>query len=343
MGRKSNKPGAIPRLRERKRGKVVYYFYDHGGSPRRETALGKSYPEAIRKWAELEADVSAVSAIVTFRDAAIRYRQLVIPRKGLGTQKSNNRELDSLLKFFGDPPIPLAQLRPLHVRQYMDWRTQHGTTAMVSANREKSLLSHIWNKCREWGLTDAENPCRGVSGFREDGRDAYIEDDVFRQVWNVADAPTRDALDLAYLTGQRPADTLTFDSRDVRDGFLQVAQRKVKAKLRITVEGELAAVLERIAQRKRGYVLHHTNLVVDERGQPMTKDQLRYRFDKARRLAGVVKMDFQFRDLRAKAGTDKADSSGDIRQAQQQLGHASVTMTEHYVRQRKGSKVTPTR
>jgi integrase len=48
-------------------------------------------------------------------------------------------------------------------------------------------------------------------------------------------------------------------------------------------------------------------------------------------------------DLRAKAGTDKADSSADIREAQKQLGHTTVTMTEHYTRNRRGAKVTPTR
>lgn len=37
-----------------------------------------------------------------------------------------------------------------------------------------------------------------------------------------------------------------------------------------------------------------------------------------------------------------AASAGDIRQAQLQLGRATVTMTEHYVRNRKGAKVTPT-
>ena len=74
----------------------------------------------------------------------------------------------------------------------------------------------------------------------------------------------------------------------------------------------------------------------------MRRDQLRYRFDKARRLAGVPKSAFQFRDIRAKAGTDKADAAGDIRQAQAQLGHASVVMTEHYIRQRMGDKATPT-
>ncbi len=53
-------------------------------------------------------------------------------------------------------------------------------------------------------------------------------------------------------------------------------------------------------------------------------------------------MAFQFRDLRAKAATDKAEAQ-DMRQAQRQLGHASVVMTEAYVRARRGDKVTPTR
>ncbi|WP_448123369.1 tyrosine-type recombinase/integrase [Stenotrophomonas riyadhensis] len=63
---------------------------------------------------------------------------------------------------------------------------------------------------------------------------------------------------------------------------------------------------------------------------------LRYRFDKARETAGTAKGEFQFRDLRAKAGTDKADSAKDIREAQAQLGHSSVTTTEIYVRKKRG-------
>lgn len=57
--------------------------------------------------------------------------------------------------------------------------------------------------------------------------------------------------------------------------------------------------------------------------------------DLAGRIGG-----FQFRDLRAKAGTEKADSDG-IVEARRQLGHSSVKMTEHYVRL--GQVVTPTK
>ncbi|MGH8531652.1 MAG: tyrosine-type recombinase/integrase [Gammaproteobacteria bacterium] len=62
-------------------------------------------------------------------------------------------------------------------------------------------------------------------------------------------------------------------------------------------------------------------------------------WDKARAKAGVK---FQFRDLRAKAGTDKAESQ-DIHAAQKQLGHKTIVMTEHYVRERLGDKVDPTK
>ena len=51
----------------------------------------------------------------------------------------------------------------------------------------------------------------------------------------------------------------------------------------------------------------------------MSVAMLRGPFDLARETAGVAKAEFQMRDLRAKAGTDKAESSGDIVQAADQL------------------------
>ncbi|KWI30514.1 integrase [Burkholderia ubonensis] len=94
--------------------------------------------------------------------------------------------------------------------------------------------------------------------------------------------------------------------------------------------------MERIRVRKKGYKVVSTALVVNETGGRLMADALRFRFDRARELAGVPKDSFQFRDLRAKAGTDKTESEGDIRAAQRQLGHKSIAMTEHYVRERKG-------
>jgi len=360
MGRKPYKNLNLPprmRARKQKSGRTFYYYDAGGGPPRKEIPLGPDLVEAVRKWSELErANTPASAPVPTFRYAAERYVRDVLPTKAPRTQIDNMKELEFIYEFFDNPPAPLDQIRPLHIKQYMAWRADKARAWYVAqgrpvppnpghvrANREIALFSHIFNYARENGITDAPNPCAGVKKNRETGRDVYVEDDRFTAVYEKADQPTRDAMDLAYLSGQRPADTLKFDERDVRDGVLHVDQGKTGKKLRLQVVGELATVIERIRARKAGYKVSSTALVVNEEGQRLTYDALRQRFHKAREAAGITPQEFQFRDLRAKAGTDKADSAGDIRQAQMQLGHKSIQMTEHYVRGRRGDKVNPTR
>ena len=54
-----------------------------------------------------------------------------------------------------------------------------GKIVKVRANREKTLLSHIFNKAREWGYTALQNPCQGVKGFKGTGRSSNITDAEF--------------------------------------------------------------------------------------------------------------------------------------------------------------------
>lgn len=334
------------RARE-KSGGNKWYYYDAGGKPRREIPLGNDYSSAVRKWAELEADKTDIPGkLITFKDVSDRYLREIIPAKAARTQRDNLTELDWLLHFFNNPPAALESIKPEHIRLYLDWR---GQTAKIRANREKALFSHIWNMARAWGITAMANPCAGIKGHTETGRDIYIEDNVLEAVWNAADVPLRDALDLAYLTGQRPADVLGMRATDIRDGILLVQQNKTNKKIRIEIIGELASLIQRIDERKKGYKIHTLALICTETGRPLSREALRSRFEKARASAARANptlqepiQAFQFRDLRAKAGTDKADSEG-MREAQMQLGHTSMKMTEHYVRGRRGEKVSPTK
>jgi len=327
----------------------VYYYYDTATRPRREIPLGHDYALAVKKWAELEIDARPQhSAILTFRYVAERYMREVLPTKAPRTQRDNLHEIEWLYKFFDNPPAPIEKITPLHIRQYLDWRKQ----SPVRANREKALFSHVYNKAREWGYTTTSNPCQGVKGFREVARDVYVEDWIYTAVWEAADWPTRDAMDLAYLTGQRPADVLRIKIGDVREGFLMITQGKTGKKLRIAIEGELATLIERI--KVRTYKVTSLALIRNETGQALSYFALDNRFEAARNKvvseltnkkrandAQLVSV-FQFRDLRAKAGTDQADAT-DIRTAQQQLGHKNIKTTETYVRARKGEKVKPTK
>ncbi|RZZ81077.1 tyrosine-type recombinase/integrase [Pseudoxanthomonas winnipegensis] len=341
MGRKPSKPGAIPHFRARLRGKKIYYFYDHGGTPRREEPLGSDYGLAIQKWAVLQRDArSPASAQIMFSWVCDQYMSSVAPTKAARTFEDNRKEVLKLKEYFNDPPAPLDAIQPVNVRGYLTWRTAGGK-AFVRANREKALLSHIWNFARDRGYTALPNPCAGIKGFRETGRDAYIEDSQYEAIWAAADDCLRDAMDLAYLTGQRPADVLGVSETDIRDGAIHFMQRKTGNKLRVELSGSLEALLERIRARKKAFTVYSTRLIVNEKGRTVGVNAMSRRWAKACALAKVEGI--QFRDLRAKAGTDKTESAGDIRKAQEQLGHSSVVMTETYVRKRRGSKVTPTR
>lgn len=143
-----------------------------------------------------------------------------------------------------------------------------------------------------------------------------------------------DAMDLALLTGQRPADVLKLQRTDIRDGALWIVQNKTGARLGIEITGELMAAIVRVNERPRRAISAY--LIQDENGQPLTQFALRSRFDRARTLA---KVNFQFRDIRAKAATD----TGDLAHSQSLLGHKTRDMTEHYVKAHSGARVRPLR
>ena len=341
MGRKPSRNLNLPSgMRARHRGDKIYYFLDTGARPRKEIPLGRDYAAAVKKWSELTV-TSDMPSVVTFRTAAVKYQREVMQSKALATRKDNLRELANLYKFFDDPPIALGDIEPIHIRQYLDWRK----SAPVRANREKALFSHIYNFAREKGMTANANPCQGVKGNKEKGRDIYIDDAVFQAVWDAAEAPLQDAMDIAYLTGQRPADVRKMTREDMKSGAVAVQQNKTGVKLRVSVEGQLAAVIERINQRK----VIGLSLIGMGNGQQMTKSMMRGAFDRARikaaknhpELAAEIQA-FQFRDLRAKAGTDTEEIRG-MAAAKDQLGHTTEMMTSHYVRHRRGKLVKPTK
>lgn len=58
----------------------------------------------------------------------------------------------------------------------------------------------------------------------------YVEDEVFQAVYQHADAALRDAMDLAYLTGQRVGDAWAMDVRHITARGLVIQQAKTDNK-----------------------------------------------------------------------------------------------------------------
>lgn len=338
-------PRMLRRSRKLKSGKVwEAYYYDgrDADGKRVEIPLGGDLNEAKRKWAELECKVApAETGLMRF--IFDRYERDIVPTKALATRRDNALSLRKLRAVFDQAPIDA--ISPQFIAQYRDKRSQ---AAPVRANREITLFSHVWNLAREWGYTAKENPVKGVRKNKEKPRDYYADDQVWSAVYKVACQELRDAMDLNYLTGQRPADVLKMRFTDIRDGALEVAQNKTGKKLRILlVDGgvptELGRTIERIKQRERK--IASLFLIATPGGVPVTKSMLRVRFDNARLAAEKAAQDqpaliekikaFQFRDIRPKAASET-----DLTHASKLLGHTDKQITKT-VYQRVGEVVKP--
>jgi integrase len=328
-------------------GKVWESFYYNGrdeNGKRIEIPLGNDLNEAKRKWAELECRPASTET-GAMRFIFDRYEREIIPTKAPRTQQDNHKEMLQLRGVFDNAPIDA--ITPQHIAQYRDAR---GKKAAVRANRELALFSHVWNMAREWGYTAKENPCRGVRKNKEAPRDFYADDAVWAVVYAQAPDELKDAMDLAYLTGQRPADVLKMMETNVRDGALEVMQNKTGKRLRILLDREdgvrtqLGQVIDRIRARPRK--VRSFFLIATVSGMPMSKNMLRNRFEAARdaaasgcaeELAARVRQ-FQFRDIRPKAASEMNDTLA----ASKLLGHSEQEITKKvYIRV--GETVKPTR
>ena len=329
---------------------VGYYYNTRDANGKRiEIALGSDLNEAKRKWADLECRPAPTeTGLMAY--VFERYEREIVPLRAPATQRDYIANLKQLAKVFGTAPVDA--ITPQHVAQYRDRRG-----AKVRANRELALLSHVFNLAREWGYTAKDNPVRGVRKNKEAPRDFYVDEPVWSAVYACAPVELQDAMDLNYLSGQRPADVLKMSVTDIKDGALEVRQGKTKKRLRITLDlpdgtrTELGQLLDRIRARQRK--VSSLFLVATPAGVPLNRWTLRIRFDTARKAAAEAAerdgtpegaalaeriRSFQFRDIRPRAASD----IGDLAAASKLLGHTEQQITRKvYIRV--GETVKPTK
>ena len=327
-------PGMVRRKRPRKNGTVWvgYYYRDANG---KELSLGSDFDKARLKWAELEAKAKPADLKI-MKGIFDRYARDIIPKKAPRTQKDNRAELKYLRDAFDDAPIDA--ITPSMVAQYRDART-----AKTRANREIALLSHVFNMAREWGFTNRENPCAGVRKNKEKVRDYYANDMVWAAVYGQAPQELRDAMDLAYLTGQRPADVIAMTSGDIEGDYLTVQQGKTGKRLRIQMQADgvknsLGLLIAEIMERNKQQSSQH--FILSKSGMRVSQQMLRNRWDDAREAARTLAVregrtddaekirQFQFKDIRPKAASEITD----IADASLLLGHSEQEITKRVYR-----------
>lgn len=190
---------------------------------------------------------------------------------------------------------------------------------------------------------------------KEKVRDYCAADDVWGAVYKQACQELKDAMDLAYLTGQRPADSIKPPTGDLAGEFMLVNQGKTSKKLRIRLRnGEqltgLGGFIEGLLERRKEAGIRTSVLITNSTGLRMSYAMLRNRSDEARSdaakaaeksgdpaLADRIRQ-FQFRDIQPKA----ASEIDDISDASKLLGHSKEQITKTVYR-RVGEVVNPTK
>ncbi|BCT69255.1 tyrosine-type recombinase/integrase [Nitrosospira sp. NRS527] len=250
-----------------------------------------------------------------------------IPR----TYQDNLTEAKTLLAVFGG--MRPCDVRPMHVAQYLDVR---GKKAPVRANREKSLLSHIFSMAMRWGVVDS-NPCRGVARNTEKGRDRYLIDAEFMAVKHIAGDFIATVMDFAYLTALRKGDIFALRLEQITAEGIYIKQGKTGMKQIFEWIPTLREVIARpraLPRPIRGLYLFCTR-----RGQPYTDAGFKAMWNRVQvKWAESGGERFTFHDIRAKALTDAKRHGLD---AQALAGHTSSATTDHYIKMKKFRKVTP--
>lgn len=303
----------------------TYYIRSTVDGKRKKINLGHDYDIALEKYEEIVNTGSLIPK--KLEQVWDHYRKTDFLDRPISTQKDYERCWNMIKNVLG--PVPMISIKPMHIKQYITART-----GKVRANREKAIISILFNHSREHGFFDGANPCAGIKGNKEYGRDKYIEKWEFEEIYNCGDAELQDAMDLMLYTGQRVSDVLKMKRSDIKDDVLSIKTGKTQARIGIIIEGEFKQTIDRLLNKQSKITSLY--LVSNDKGQKVALSTLEDKFGKARKLAGYKPFEIQMRDIRAKNASDDTLEQANIR-----LTHTTTNMTDKYRRKRKGAVVRP--
>lgn len=325
MGRKRATAKHLPPRVYQKHG--AYFFVT---AEKKWLRLGATEAEMYRALAELLDAVPDATLNAVFD----RYEREVIPTKAPRTQQDNRTELANLRQAFGH--MRPETVKPRHIYAYLDAR---GRTAKVRANRERSLLSHVYKYAIRWGIVE-ENPCAGLMAHKETPRRRYVTDAEFQAVYDLAPPIIQSAMEIAIITGLRQGDILNLQRHQLQDDGIHVTPAKTKERTGRKQIFEWTPALRAAVQQAldRPRRLATTWVMANRNGQRYTRNGFKAMFGKLMDKAireGVLTERFTFHDLRAKAGSEATDGM-------RLLGHQSPATTRR-IYERKPDKVKPIR
>jgi integrase len=289
--------------------------------------LGKTYSEALRKYAELlDGEINSD----TMMDLFSRYQHEVTVQKSDATQKNERNQFIRLIAYFGE-------MKPSHIEQsdiyeYLDIRRK----APVAANREIALLSNVFTKMKRWGIK-IENPCLGIEKHKEKPRDRYVHDEELALFYEKYCSPMLQAyIKVKYITGQRQRDVLDIRLSDITDNGIFFTNGKTKKRFLMEFSTELQEAIDQAKSIKRKVGTMY--LFATRTGSPYTSDGFRSIWQRRmNKFVAAGNQRFTEHDIRAKTASDT-----DAAHANEIMRHNSIAFTERVYR-RKLATVRPLR
>ena len=240
----------------------------------------------------------------------------------------------------------LVDINAQHISAFLTSIVDSGGKTTIVAMRTR--LMDLFRVAEATGLIEAgRNPVTPTEARKSKVKRERMSLEQFLAIRDHVDTPaaTRNAMNLALVTGQRREEISAARFSDVRDGYLHVVQGKSQGetKLQLDVSIRLAAVnlsIEDVVKQCRDrvvshYIVHRTeNFSRYKAGDPISPDSITANCTKARDIAGVVasKPDHTpptFHEIRSLSQRLYRKEYG-AEFAQALLGHKNARTTETY-------------
>lgn len=304
---------------------------------------GKRVRKSFRKRKDAEAELGKrVSLIAEHRYLDVKKDYTTTLKEILDKYKENYQNQSSfktwkrfcLIKFkdyFGEN-TRLDNIRYVDLETYKNHLrqkpNQHGRVrAIASVNREISCLHHIFTKAIEWEMIERSPFDKGKSLLMKENnkRFRYLDqDEIDHLLENCINDYTRDITVTVLNTGMRRQEVLGLKWEQIRrDGFIYLNKTKTDEARQIPINDDLGELFKNIRKRNQ---LRSEYVFYNDKGRPF--NDIKTSFKASLRRAGIE--DFRFHDLRHTFASHFVMRGGTLKELQEILGHATMTMTMRY-------------
>jgi integrase len=327
MGRKRKTSKHLPERMYQYSNNGSYYYKQQDGKTHN---LGKIYSSALVLYSSVIHPLDDNYNDYNYMMTQHIDRYMVKVSLKTKAQSTHEKELPraALLKeSFGK--LLVTEVTMQHVAQYMTKRLE---SVGASANRELSLLSHMFKIAIDWGF-NVVNPTRDISRFKEKGPkdkkklERYVRDDELILFRNHCHEWMQLYLDFKVMTGLRNCGILGLKINAVQaDGFFVAMPGKNSDSILFEWTDELHRVVDRM--------LSYANKVNSEyffsnsNGAQRTYSSFSSAWYRAKKKAIPAGLRSNFpaeRYLRNKSVTDAPDIAG----ASDKIGHSDIKTTKN--------------